>query len=434
MPTPEPREFLMRVFRAAVAAADPATATRQAVSEIRDLDSPSWVLAVGKGAHGMATGAVQALRERRVQVAGGLVVAHAPDPHATHGLDATDGDHPVPGERSFAAADRLAAVAAGVPNDADAIVLVSGGATSLIASPVDGISTGDLVATFSALLDSGADIRVMNALRKRVLRFGAGRLALSLGARRIHCLIASDVVGNDVPSIASGPCVADTSRASEARAHATETAAWNALPSAVRAHIDAIADGRAPDSVGRDHPRFATTSAKVILDRTTAAAGAVYAATKAGAVVEVVGEPLAGEASTTGARIAQELVSRKRRAQLACVIWTGETTVTVGSSAGKGGRCQELALACAGALESAGDKADGITVLAAGTDGRDGPTDAAGAIVDATTCGAIRNHDIDPAVALQDHSSYDALNSAEALLKTGPTGTNVNDLVITLLS
>jgi len=103
-------------------------------------------------------------------------------------------------------------------------------------------------------------------------------------------------------------------------------------------------------------------------------------------------------------------------------------------NSGRGGRCQEFALACAAELEAAGARAAGITVLAAGTDGRDGPTDAAGAIVDSTTCVTIRNRGIDPVVALQDHSSYDALNSAEALLKTGPTGTNVNDLVITLLS
>ena len=116
-----------------------------------------------------------------------------------------------------------------------------------------------------------------------------------------------------------------------------------------------------------------------------------------------------------------------------CVIWTGETTVSLGASREPGGRCQEFALACAGTLENAGPLGSGITVLAAGTDGRDGPTDAAGAIVDALTWTAIRNSGIDPAVALRHHASYAALDAAGALLKTGPTGTNVNDLVVALL-
>ena len=428
----EPHDFLTRVYRAAVAAADPRRATRQAVTALTDLAAPVWLFAVGKGAHGMASGAMEALRDRNVRVAGGLVVSSAPDRTATHGLDATEGDHPTPGASSFAAADRLRAFATRTTSDSDAVVLVSGGATSLIAGPVEGVQENDLQATFSALLASGADIELMNAVRKRVLRFGAGRLALALNCRRVHCLIASDVMGNDPASIASGPCVPDRSTARDTRTRTQRAGAWDALPAAVRARLDAMADGRLPDVPPQDHPRFASTTARVILDRTDAERGAATAARELGASVEVQPDPLSGEAAAAGSRFASQLLARNRR-NTDCVIWSGETTVTLGRSPRRGGRCQEFALACALSLEAGGAGAGGITVLAAGTDGRDGPTDAAGAIVDSTTPARIRMNGTDPAGALRDHSSYDALQSVEALLKTGPTGTNVNDLVIALM-
>ena len=423
----EPREFLTRAYQAGVKAADPHRVTREAVAQLGDLAREAWVFAIGKGSHGMASGAVEALRERGVPVRGGLVVAHAADPSATHGLEFAQGDHPTPGDGSFRAADRLGEIAASGEHDADAIVLVSGGATSLIAAPIEGITGPELVAAFETLLASGADISLMNAIRKRLLRFGGGRLALALASRRVHCLIASDVPGNDPASIASGPCVADSSRAGDVRARAVAAGAWDRLPPRVRQLIETT------DMPQPDHARFATTAVRVILDRTHAEHGAAEEALRLGAQVQVRSDPLSGNAATVGQEFARQLVTGRRQA-LQCIIWSGETTVTLQPNSGRGGRCQEFALACAAELEAAGPRAAGITVLVAGTDGRDGPTDAAGAIVDASTCATIRNHGIDPSVALRNHSSYDALNSAGALLKTGPTGTNVNDLVITLLS
>jgi hydroxypyruvate reductase len=411
-----------------VAAADPQVVTRQAAMQLDELDLPIWVIAIGKGAHGMASGAVAALRDRRVTVAGGLVVAHEPDESATHGLEAIEGDHPTPARRSFAAADRISDLASRTTGDADALVLVSGGTTSLIAAPVPPISEQDLQEAFAALLGSGADIGLMNAARKRLLRFGAGRLALALGTRRVHCLIASDVVGNDLSSIASGPCVPDRVTAKETRERLRETGAWDGLPKTVQHLLDDMVEGRAPDVPAADHPRFTTTSATVILDRTHAERGAAEKAQRSGVTVVVRTEPLSGDAATAGREFVRTLA---RHEEPRCVIWSGETTVTLGGAAGRGGRCQEFALACAIELEAA--NAPGITILAAGTDGRDGPTDAAGAIVDAKTCERIRAGGVNPVHALSTHSSYDALSTADALLKTGPTGTNVNDLVIGFL-
>ena len=429
----DPREFLTRVYHAGVAAADPRRATRQAVEEIRDLAPSVWIIAVGKGAHAMASGAVEGLRSTSVSVAGGIVVAHEADPSATHGFESVVGDHPTPRSRSFAAARRLSEVAAQPTYESDAIVLVSGGATSLMAAPVSGLTAQELQDTFTVLLSSGADIALMNAIRKRLLRFGAGRLAVALGSRTVHCLIASDVIGNDPAAIASGPCVADTIGARETRSRAVAAGVWKTLPKNVRALLDAMAERRVPDVPPADHPRFASTPVHVVLDRTDAERGAVNAARELDALVTVYPTPLSGDATLNGRQFAADLLARERVGS-ECIIWSGETTVTLNAQSGTGGRCQEFALAVAESLESAGARAKGIAVLAAGTDGRDGPTDAAGAIVDASTFGEIRRRGIDPAHALRNHDSYPALDSIDALLKTGPTGTNVNDLVIALIN
>jgi glycerate 2-kinase len=429
----EPREFLTQVYRAGVAAANPRRATRQAVDAIPILMPDVWLFAVGKGAHGMASGALDALRARGASVIGGLVVANAPDDFATHGLEALEGDHPTPGARSLAAAERLTALLAETTPDSDAIVLVSGGATSLIAAPVPGVSESELRDTFSALLASGADISLMNAIRKRVLRFGAGRLAIALGSRTVHCLIASDVIGNDTAAIASGPCVPDRTSAHDARARAIAAGAWDSLPQNVREQLDNMANRRALDVPPPDHPRFASTSVHVILDRSDAERGAEDAARQLGALVTVFTTPLTGDAANAGCEFAGEVL-RRERIGTECIIWSGEPTVKLDGAAGTGGRCQEFALACAESLEAAGADANGITVLAAGTDGRDGPTDAAGAIVDSRTFSDIRNRGYDPTLALQRHDSYHALDSVGALLKTGPSGTNVNDLVVAVIT
>lgn len=420
------------MFRAGISAADPRVVTRQAVEAIDDLASSAWVIAVGKAAHGMATGAVEAIRARRISVAGGLVVAHEPGRAPAHGLPYIQGNHPVPGVGSQVAADSLLKLTAETTDASDAIVLISGGGTSLIAASMDGLDSTDLRDTFDALLASGADIELMNAMRKRLLRFGAGRLALALHTRRIHCLIASDVIGNDPASIASGPCVPDTTTAADVRARAKAVGAWDNLPAKARTMLDAMADGSAPDVPRRDDPRFDSTTVTVILDRTNAEHGAAAEAQALDVPTVVRSTPLTGDAATAGASFAKDLTSGSRHGPQ-CIIWSGETTVSLGSSKEPGGRCQEFALACAGELERAGPAASGITVLAAGTDGRDGPTDAAGAIVDAFTWSAIRNRGTDPAAALRHHASYNALEVAEALLKTGATGTNVNDLVVALI-
>jgi len=427
------RSLLTSAWHAGVAAADPHRVTRDAVAGLPALAPVVHVVALGKGSHAMATGAVEALAARGLRCGGGLVIAHDRRLDASHGLPVMVGDHPVPSTGSFRAAERLAEVVAGIPPSDDALVLVSGGATSLAAGPVPGINRADLSATFEAMLASGADIEVMNAIRKRILRWGAGRLAIALHARTIHCLIASDVIGNDPAFVASGPCVPDLLSASDVIDRAAHAGALEALPPAVRAYLERVAQGVEAETPGVEHPRFDTTTTCVILDRHAAMRGAEEALGGAGLAVTVDEEPVTGAAAVAGEAIARDAVARATSGGAHCIVRSGETTVTLDEHAGRGGRCQELALAAARQLHRAGAADRGITILAAGTDGRDGPTDAAGAIVDAGTWQAIATAGFDPEVALSRHDAYPALAAARALLRAEPTGTNVNDLVLVLI-
>jgi hydroxypyruvate reductase len=202
----------------------------------------------------------------------------------------------------------------------------------------------------------------------------------------------------------------------------------------VRDYVNDVAAGRAEETPKPAHARFRSTPIAVILDRQHAVRGAVGALGAEGIAALVEDRPLAGDAGAAGALVVRRAIDASRGAAMpSCLVFSGETTVQLGSDPGRGGRCQELALAAARELDRAGDEADGIAILAAGTDGRDGPTDAAGAVVDRFTWSAVARHGIDPAVALARHDAFTALDVAGALLRTGPTGTNVNDLVLVLV-
>ncbi len=438
----EARRRLSSAFQAAVAAADPVATSRAAVMALPDLAPRVRLFALGKAAHAMASGARAALDARGVAIDGGLVVAHADDPGAAHGLPSIIGDHPLPGPRSAAAATRLGAALDVAGPDEDALVLISGGGTSLVAAPVEGVPVAALQETFAALLASGVDIITMNALRRRLLRWGAGRLASALASRRVHCLIASDVLDADPSTVASGPCSADPETATTLRAMIGARGLEPLLPAAVGAYLSDVAAGRLPETPKPSAPRFGTTSVHVVLDYHAALRGAADTLRSSGAFpVDVDPTPLQGEAADMGAAFASRIAAWRREVlsrdaasgDRAALVLAGETTVTLAARpSGTGGRCQEFALSCARTLHHLGVRGDAIQVLAAGTDGRDGPTDAAGAIVDANTWARLLASGSDPDDALAWHRSYEALDATGALLRTGPTGTNVNDLIVAL--
>jgi glycerate-2-kinase len=211
---------------------------------------------------------------------------------------------------------------------------------------------------------------------------------------------------------------------------------FNSLPPSFRQHLQDTARGVIPETPKASHPAFAHVTARIIANNTIALNAAAGAARRAGFDTTVHAAPLVGEASLAGERMARELLTLRanaRQSSAHCHIWGGETTVSLRGPAPAGGRCQELALAAARVLATAGDAANGISLLAAGTDGRDGPTDAAGAIVDDTTWSAIAAAGRDAAASLRAHESYDALASAGALFKPGLSGTNVMDITIGLV-
>jgi hydroxypyruvate reductase len=443
LPTANPRALLADLYWAAVRAAAPGPALTAALASRRPRPARRvHLLALGKAAAPMAEAAVAALAAAGGELAGGLLVVPeaitAPDRRLTVAV----GDHPEPGPGSLRAAGQLAEAVARVRPEDEVWVLLSGGTSSLIGAPLPGVAPEELRVLYHLLLGSGLDITAMNRIRKRFSRWAGGRLAAALYPAHVKNFTISDVIGDDLASIGSGPCVPDTSTAAEVRAALTTAGLWEKTPGPLRRQLEAVERGEAPETPKPHDPALATTETVLIASNRLALEAAQARARSFGVKALLVDAALAGEAATVGQRLASQLLiydgTRPSDAQggfsaPVLLIWGGETTVTLDSAAGRGGRSQELALAAARTLVRRRDDGRPIYLLAAGTDGRDGPTDAAGALVDAGTWDAARKAGRDPERDLASHQSYEALAAAGALFKTGLTGTNVMDLVLGLI-
>lgn len=425
------------MYDAAIAAAAPGPLTGRAVAALKlDRAARIWIFAFGKAAQPMAAAAVASLLKSLSSIAGGVVVSPegGTPPYPT--LVSMRGDHPIPGPNSFSAAAKIGELTTGRRGNDVAIVLISGGASSLIAAPLRGMEEASLVELYELLLRSGLDIAEVNAVRKRFSRWSAGRLALALAPATTHCLAISDVADDDLSVIGSGPCVPDTTTAQDVTAILQKANLLSRIPEAYKAYLTGVTRRITPDTPTKAHPAFAHVTARVIGNTRLAVDGVAAAARARSVTAEASTTRLAGEAAPSGETIAHALIrARANGISGHCMVWGGETTVTLGSEgeASTGGRCQELALAAARVLHEAGENAAGISLLAAGTDGRDGATDAAGAIVDGSTWSDIIAADGDPARALISHESHDALLLAHSLVPRRDTGTNVNDVVIGLV-
>jgi glycerate 2-kinase len=434
LPVGTDRELLLELYESAVAAAAPGPATARAVDALPiDRDRRVWIFAFGKAAQPMAAAAVSSLLRSLHSVVGGVVVSPEGGAAPYPTLASVRGDHPVPGRNSFAAAARIGDTASGRRGNDAAVVLISGGASSLIGAPLRGMNEVDLSALFELLLGSGLDITSMNAVRKRFSRWGAGRLALALAPAATHCLAVSDVPGDDLSVIGSGPCVPDATNIQQVTDILKRGNLLARIPQTHRDYLTAVARGTIPDTPKKTHPAFAHVTARVIGTNSQAVEGVAEQAGRRGLAAECAAERLSGEAARAGEAIARRLIeARSADGARRCFVWGGETTVTLtaGGMHTRGGRCQELVLAASRVLAQAGEQGAGITLLAAGTDGRDGATDAAGAVIDGGTWTRIADAGRDPAQALAAHESYAALAAANALIPRRETGTNVNDLVI----
>jgi hydroxypyruvate reductase len=371
-----------------------------------------------------------AVRTLGARLQGGVVIA----PQAVEvapPLEGITAEHPQPGPGSEAAGRRALDVASSTPRDSEVLVLISGGASSLMCLPDPDISLDDKRAATGVLLRSGADIHALNTVRKHLSRIKGGRLAVASSAR-VRALVLSDVVGDDLSFIASGPTVADPSTYADALAVVDRFGGRDAYPRPVVAHLEAGAAGRRPESPKPGDPALARTETRVIGGRHEAMQGAAAEARLRGYAVIVVDDPIVGEARRAGVELVRS--ARARAASTSgrpiCVVASGETTVQVRGH-GRGGRNQELAIAAATAL--AGDRP--AAMASAGTDGIDGPTDAAGALVDHTTLTRAAAAGLAPAEAVLDaNDAYPWLDAIGDLIRLGPTGTNVGDLQVFLLA
>jgi glycerate-2-kinase len=305
---------------------------------------------------------------------------------------------------------------------------LTGGASALLVAPAEGISLEDKIRTTELLLRSGADIRELNAVRKHLSRVKGGHLAEKMAPASILALVISDVIGDDLSSIGSGPAVADPTTFSECRRIASRYGLAERLPASVRRRLEEGAAGIHPETPKPGDPSLALVRHVILASNRLSLEAARVRAEELGFETRVFRSDMVGNVHEVASQLSAKLVEISRGStRPTALVAGGELTLTV-KGAGLGGRNQEFALVSARDLEGA----SGVVLLSAGTDGTDGPTDAAGAFADGTTWERARRAGLDPRSMLADNDSYPLFERLGDLLKTGPTGTNVNDLVIAL--
>ncbi|MFA7620381.1 MAG: glycerate kinase [Aminobacteriaceae bacterium] len=374
------------------------------------------LVAIGKAAWRMARAASETLGDR---LYGGVVVTkYGHSGGEIEKLEIYEGGHPVPDENGVAGTERALAAVKGLNPEDTVLFLVSGGGSALFESPAYGLDLADLAETTGKLLACGADIVEINTIRKRLSSVKGGRFALAASPAHVYSVVLSDVLGDRLDSIASGPAWPDaTSSADAAR---------------IVRKYDLMLSGGVMDALSAETPKLLDNVTSVIT-------GSVAALCRAAETeAELMGyRPIvltttldceAREAGALIASVAREVCSSGRPAEPPCAVIMGGETVVRLTGSGKGGRNQELALAAS--LGIAG--LEETVVLSVGSDGTDGPTDAAGGIVDGGTAELLTRIGVDVHSVLAANDSYNALKTCEGLVMTGPTGTNVNDLTLLL--
>jgi glycerate 2-kinase len=386
-----------------------------------DLDARRRVIVLGCGKAGAAMArAVEAILGDRI--AEGFVVVKDGYTSPTRRVRLAEAGHPVPDARGQAAAARLLALAEGASLDDLVVVLISGGGSALTPAPVSGVTLEEKQTLTGLLLAAGATIDELNAVRKHLSRFKGGQLARAASPAPVLTVILSDVIGDPLDVIASGPTAPDPTTFADALAILTRRGLLERVPASVRARLEAGARGEADETPKPGDPIFARVTHRIVGNNALVVDAAATRARALGYEPHVLTRELQGEAR----EVAADLIARARRlSPPACLIAGGETTVTV-RGAGRGGRCQEFALAAALALRPGED----LVVLAAGTDGTDGLTDAAGGLIDAGTLERGRAAGLDARRALDDNDSHAFLRACGDLVVTGPTNTNLLDLYL----
>ncbi len=434
------RSHAHAIFQAGLAAVNPETCIRRALrleggrllagDRALALPAAGRVLVVGAGkASALMARAVEGLLGARI--GGGVVVVKYGHGAALNRVQIREAGHPVPDEAGREGAAAVFDLARQARAEDLVLCLISGGGSALLPLPVEGIDLKDKQAATGLLLASGATIHEINTIRKHLSRIKGGGLARAAAPARVVALILSDVVGDDLDVIASGPTVADPTTFGDGLRILRRCGLLEKVPPAVRRHFEHGAAGEAAETPKPGDPLFEKVRNLLVGGNRDALLAAAEKARALGYNTVVLSAMLEGEAREAGrfiSRIAAEARRSGNPAPLpACILCGGETTVTL-RGGGRGGRNTELALAAA--LDIAGE--DGLLVLSAGTDGSDGPTDAAGAFADWKTLARARAAGLDAGRFLDENDSYRFFDRLGDLLKTGPTRTNVMDLQIVL--
>lgn len=400
-------------------------------SQSFDLDKLAhiYVLGAGKASADMGVAMEKLLGDR---ITAGAITVKYRHTRPLERIALFEAGHPVPDQNGVAGASRIVEIADMATESDLVICLLSGGGSALLPLPAASLTLSDKQETIQALLNCGAGIDEINALRKHMSAIKGGRLAERTFPATAATLIVSDVVGDKPDVIASGPTVADTSTFSDCLRIIETYHLKNRLPQAVYQHMAAGAAARLEESPKAESEIFSRTHNFIIASSRTALAQAREKALSLGYQSMILSSMIEGEtreAARMHAAIAREVrLSGNPVSPPACLLSGGETTVTI-SGRGKGGRNQEFALAAA--LEISGD--EGIVILSGGTDGTDGPTDAAGAVVDSQTVARATAAGLSPRLYLKENDAYHFFSQTGELLITGPTGTNVMDLRIMLI-
>jgi glycerate-2-kinase len=437
------REELLDIFRSALEAADPYQAVMRHVSLAGNVLSAGGVeydlkrfkriivAGAGKATAAMARAMEDLFGDRIEQ---GTIIVKEGHRGPLKKIIQREAAHPLPDEAGVKATKEVRDQLKNAEEDTLAVCLLSGGASSLLVAPVDGITLDDKRAATEALLSAGADVHELNTVRKHLSAVKGGRLAEIAYPATLLTLVLSDVIGDRLDVIASGPTVPDSTSFRDALGVIHKYSLERRLTPGVFSLLHMGVAGVLPDTPKSGTVFFQRTNTVIVGSIVRSLDAARARAEELGFETVLISSELRGESRDAARFLGQKALAARaglKPGERRCLLSGGETTVTV-KGKGKGGRNQELALAFA--LEIAG--MEGITMLSAGTDGTDGPTDAAGAVVDGTTITKAREQGMDPAAYLADNDSYtffqrlDALTGEETHLKTGPTGTNVMDIQI----
>ena len=433
------RDDARAIFLAGVAAADPRRAVLDAIQvgphggvivagqEVRAPGSLG-IVAVGKASRTMAAAALERVPQSLLQKERCSIVINRENAAPLEPFTVFVSGHPLPDEEGVRAARHVEESFGAATAAQGILLLLSGGGSALLPAPSDGINLADKRAVTELLLAGGADIHEVNTVRKHLSRLKGGGLARAAQPAAVEALILSDVFDDDLSSIASGPTVPDPTTFADAISVLRKYGLWNQTPAAVKKRLEAGKSGEIPDTPGEGDAAFARVKNTIIGSNRLSLEAAREKAHSLGYTVEVIEGALTGEAREAAERFALHLGPGDKPA-VGALLAGGETTVTV-RGRGKGGRNQEMTLAMAMHAPEARERP--WVFLSGGTDGGDGPTDAAGGLVDAGTVARGREAGEHPQRALAENDSYTFLKACGDLLMTGGTGTNVADLQVLL--